>query len=91
MFTLQEFGELRYLWLIYDMELRRSLYIEEDGNRMLTNVNPERVRYLYNKLIAVDSALKCLIASHPAEVFNAFVCPTVFVHHRDDLTRHDSA
>lgn len=27
----------------------------------------------------------------PAEVFNAFVCPTVCLHYSDALTRHDRA
>lgn len=31
------------------------------------------------------------IANHPAEVFNAFVCPTVCLHYSDALTRHDRA
>ena len=56
----------------------------------------EQARYAFNLLreaqdVAVDRALKCLIAKYPAAVFYAFVCPTGSLQHFDALTRHDSA
>ena len=50
----------------------------------------ERIAVL-ERIVAVDRALKCLIAKYPAAVFYAFVCPTGSLQHFDALTRHDSA
>lgn len=51
----------------------------------------ERMKRYYKRIVAVDRALKCLIAKYPAAVFYAFVCPTGSLQHFDALTRHDSA
>lgn len=92
MFSLQEFGELRYLWLKYSLELKRChTYVKKDGKMVPTGIDSERMKRYYKRIVAVDRALKCLIANHPAEVFNAFVCPTVCLHYSDALTRHDRA
>lgn len=92
MLTLKEFGDLRYLWLVYHMQLKHCYhYIEKDNKRIMTNIDVKHTRQCRKRLLAVHRALKCLIASHPAEIFAVFVCPTVFIHHMDDLTRHDSA
>lgn len=81
MLTLEEFGELRHLWLKYNLELKKC-YIDLDIKRMK--------RY-HKRILAVDRAIKCLIVCHPAEVFDAFICPTVCLHYADALTRHDNA
>lgn len=92
MLTLQEFGELRHLWLKYSIELKNCyIYVEKDGKRVPIDIDLKRMRRCHKRIVAIDSALKCLIANHPAEVFNAFVCPTVCLHYSDALTRHDSA
>lgn len=92
MFSLQEFGELRYLWLKYSLELKRChTYVKKDGKMVPTGIDSERMKRYYKRIVAVDRALKCLIACHPSEVFDAFVCPTVCLHFSDALTRHDSA
>lgn len=37
MFSLQEFGELRYLWLKYSLELKRChTYVKKDGKMVPT-------------------------------------------------------
>lgn len=51
----------------------------------------ECMKRYYKRIVAVDRALKCLIAKYPAAVFYAFVCPTGSLQHFDALTRHDSA
>lgn len=92
MFSLQEFGELRYLWLKYSLELKRChTYVKKDGKMVPTGIDSERMKRYYKRIVAVDRALKCLIACHPSEVFDAFVCPTVCLHFSDALTRHDNA
>jgi hypothetical protein len=92
MFSLQEFGELRYLWLKYSLELKRChTYVKKDGKMVPTGIDSERMKRYYKRIVAVDRALKCLIAEYPAAVFYAFVCPTGSLQHFDALTRHDSA
>lgn len=92
MFSLQEFGELRYLWLKYSLELKCCYtYVKKDGKMVPTGIDSERMKRYYKRIVAVDRALKCLIAKHPATVFYAFVCPTGSLQHFDALTRHDSA
>lgn len=92
MLTLQEFGELRHLWLKYSIELKNCyIYVEKDGKRVPIDIDLKRMRRCHKRIVAIDSALKCLIANHPAEVLNAFVCPTVCLHYSDALTRHDRA
>lgn len=92
MFSLQEFGELRYLWLEYSLELKRChAYVKKDGKMVPTGIDSERMKRYYKRIVAVDRALKCLIAKYPAAVFYAFVCPTGSLQHFDALTRHDSA
>lgn len=56
-----------------------------------TGIDSERMKRYYKRIVAVDRALKCLIAKYPAAVFYAFVCPTVCLHYSDALTRHDNA
>lgn len=56
-----------------------------------TGIDSERMKRYYKRIVAVDRALKCLIAKYPAAVFYAFVCPTGSLQHFDALTRHDSA
>lgn len=92
MFSLQEFGELRYLWLKYSIELKNCyIYVEKDGKRVPIDIDLKRMKRYYKRIVAVDRALKCLIAKYPAAVFYAFVCPTGSLQHFDALTRHDSA
>jgi hypothetical protein len=92
MLTLEEFGELRHLWLKYNIELKRCcIYGERYGKRVPVALDLKRMRRYHKRILAVDRALKCLIARHPAEVFDAFICPTVCLHYSDALTRHDNA
>lgn len=92
MFTLQEFGELRCLWLIFTQDIKSCYhYIEKDGKRCMTNIDPKRTRQCRKRAIAVENALKCLIAKYPSAILAAFVCPTVSVLHYEALTRHDRA
>ena len=93
MFTLEDFGELRHLWLKYNIELKRCyIYAERDGKRVPVDlVDLKRMRLYHKRILAVDRALKCLIACHPSEVLDAFVCPTVRMHYSDALTRLDDA
>lgn len=92
MFTLQEVGELRHLWLKYSLELKRChTYVRKEGKMVPTGIDAKHMKRCYKRILAVDRALKCLIARHPAEVFDAFICPTVCLHYSDALTRHDSA
>lgn len=40
MFSLQEFGELRYLWLKYSLELKRChTYVKKDGKMVPTGID----------------------------------------------------
>lgn len=92
MFTLEDFGELRHLWLKYNIELKHCyIYEERYGKRIPVDLDLKRMRLCHKRILAVDRALKCLIACHPSEVFDAFVCPTVCLHFSDALTRHDNA
>lgn len=92
MFTLQEVGELRHLWLKYSLELKRChTYVRKEGKMVPTGIDAKHMKRCYKRIIAVDRALKCLIAEYPAAIFYAFVCPTVCLHYSDALTRHDSA
>lgn len=64
MFSLQEFGELRYLWLKYSLELKRChTYVKKDGKMVPTGIDSERMKRYYKRIVAVDRALKCLIAN----------------------------
>lgn len=82
MLTLHEFSELRCLWLIFTQDVESCYrYIEKDGKRRLTNIDPKRTRRCHNRAIAVERALNCLIATHPEAIFYAFVCPTVSLQH----------
>ena len=92
MLSLLEFGELRRLWLIFIQEVEQSYhYIEKDGKRCLTNIDAMHTRRCHKRAIAVENAIKCLIAKYPAAIFYAFVCPEIGPQHRKELTRHDSA
>ena len=63
MFSLQEFGELRYLWLKYSLELKRChTYVKKDGKMVPTGIDSERMKRYYKRIVVVDRALKCLIA-----------------------------
>lgn len=91
MLTLGEFGELRHLWLKYSLELKKCyIYAERNGKRVPVDLDLKRMRLCHKRILAVDRALKCLIANNPTEVFDAFVCPTVCLHFSDALTRHDN-
>lgn len=92
MLTLQEFDELRHLWVKYSIELKHGYtYVNRDGKMVPIDTDAERLRRCRKRVLAVDRALKCLIAKYPAAVFYAFVCPTGSLQHFDALTRHDSA
>lgn len=78
MFTLEEFGELRHLWLKYNIELKRCyIWAERDGRRVPDDFDPMRTRRCHNRAIAVEHALRCLSATHPETIFYTFVCPTI--------------
>lgn len=50
MFSLQEFGELRYLWLKYSLELKRChTYVKKDGKMVPTGIDSERMKRYYKK------------------------------------------
>lgn len=92
MFTLQEFGELRHLWLKYSLELKRChTYVKKDGKMVPTGIDSERMKRCYKRIVAVDRVLKCLVAEYPDAIFYAFVCPTLSLQLFDALTRYDSA
>lgn len=57
MFSLQEFGELRYLWLKYSLELKRChTYVKKDGKMVPTGIDSERMKRYYKRIVAVDRA-----------------------------------
>lgn len=58
MFSLQEFGELRYLWLKYSLELKRChTYVKKDGKMVPTGIDSECMKRYYKRIVAVDRAL----------------------------------
>jgi hypothetical protein len=65
--TLQEFDELRHLWVKYSIELKHGYtYVNRDGKMVPIDTDAERLRRCRKRVLAVDSALKCLIAEYPA-------------------------
>lgn len=67
MLTLQEFDELRHLWVKYSIELKHGYtYVNRDGKMVPIDTDAERLRRCRKRVLAVDSALKCLIAEYPA-------------------------
>lgn len=90
MFTLEEFGELRHLWLKYSLELKRChTYVKKDGKMVPTGIDSERMKRYYKRIVAVDRALKCLIAANPAAIFYTFVYPDISLAHIKALIQHD--
>lgn len=82
MLSLLEFSELRALWLLFAQDVEACYhYIEKDGKRWMTNIDPMHTRRCHNRAIAVERALKCLIATHPEAIFYTFVCPTISIYH----------
>ena len=58
MFTLQEFGELRCLWLIFTQDIKSCYhYIEKYGKRCMTKIDPKRMRQYRKRAIENVSLL----------------------------------
>lgn len=92
MFSLLDFNELRCLWLIFTQEAESCYYyVEQDGKRMMMNIDPKRTKRCHNRAKAVENALKCLIAANPSAIFYAFVCPVVSMYHVKMLAAYDKA
>ena len=90
MLSLFEFSELRALWLLFMQDIESCYrYVEQDGKRCMTNIDPMRTKRCHNRAIAVERALKCLIASNPAAIFYTFVCPDISRAHIKALIQHD--
>lgn len=54
MFSLQEFGELRHLWLKYSLELKRChTYVKKDGKMVPTGIDSERMKRYYKRIVAL--------------------------------------
>lgn len=81
MLSLFEFSELRALRLLFTQDIESCYrYVEQDGKRCMMNIDPMRTKRCHNRAIAVERALKCLIAANPAAIFyTLFVLTSVWL------------
>lgn len=82
MFDIHDFKDLIYLWSVFTAEAKDCYDVEDyDNKRMLINLNPKRTAQCHQRSIAVETAIKCIIAKHPAPIFYAFISPIRSCYH----------
>ena len=90
MLSLFEFSELRALWLLFTQDIESCYrYVKQDGKICMMNIDPMRTKRCHNRAMAVERALKCLIAANPAAIFYTFVCPDISLAQIKALIKHD--